>query len=1009
MKKIYYLKTISYASLALMASCTSDELVKEQDGLQILMTAPDFRYALGSRTAFEITNSGAEFKWADNDTVGVFPDKGHQVDFPIMGSGGAKTALFDGGGWALKQSSSYSAYFPFIGNTYLDKKKIPVSFVNQKQVGNASTVHLGQYDYMAASANTPEQGKVKFDFKHLGSLVELSIVLPEKGDLSSVSLLADEPLFVTEGEVDLTAATPSVKATATSRRMTINVKDLATETDKATVKVYLMMAPVDLNGRTINVEAYNNGIKRKGTLLGRNFEAGNAYQVDVTLEGQKPITDAYHVAKAGTLADVIGVENKFKITKLKITGELNGTDIRFLREMAGCSPYYGGAPQPPTEGKLAYLDIYGAKIVEGGDAYDDWGDYTHSNVIGSSMFTSSAVLEEVVLPKDITSIDSYAFAMCQKLRNITIPDGVIAILNNVFSDCTSLVDIKLPNSIKEIGGSAFNNCTSLEKITLPDKLKTLEYGIFRGCNYLASVILPEGLTTIGNEAFYECASLNSFMIPKTVTSILDQAFCGCTKLQTVNIPAFVTTLGGAVFANCSDLTTATLEEGLKTAGEYTFANCQSLTKVELPQSITSLGNGLFLNCSNLSDVNLHSSITSIGNQTFEGCTKLTSMKLHDGIKSIGDGAFGRCSGLTSIVLHDGITSLGQGAFHDCIGLTSVQLPSTLKEIPGSLFYGCTGLTDITLPENVTSIGESAFSGCVGIQKVELPKKLTSIGMASFAECRSLSVISIPSDVIVLGERAFRNCSSLETFAIPEKITSISYELLFGCRNLRSIIIPKGIISIGARSFASCAKLETIDIPETVTSIEEGAFGYCTALTSIVLPQCITEIANQLFYNCYNLSSFTIPKKIESIGYSAFHGCNKLTEISIPDKVASIGNNAFWSYNLKTIKIEEQRTSLFEQMLCSASNCEILYLPKTLKDIRVGSLPEKLRELYCPALEPPTLYPNSNLNRNCKIYVPQQSVQKYRMAEGWKEFASNITAIKEPDAGGSGHDFPWGEI
>ena len=181
------------------------------------------------------------------------------------------------------------------------------------------------------------------------------------------------------------------------------------------------------------------------------------------------------------------------------------------------------------------------------------------------------------------------------------------------------------------------------------------------------------------------------------------------------------------------------------------------------------------------------------------------------------------------------------------------------------------------------------------------------------------------------------------------------------------------------------------------------------MTSIVLPQCITEIANLLFYNCHNLSSFTIPKKIESIGYSAFHGCNKLTEISIPDKVASIGNDAFWSYNLKTIKIEEQRTSLFEQMLCSASNCEILYLPKTLKDIRVGSLPEYLRELHCPAIEPPTLYPNSNLNRNCKIYVPQQSVQKYRMAEGWKEFASNITAIKEPDAGGSGHDFPWGEI
>lgn len=39
--------------------------------------------------------------------------------------------------------------------------------------------------------------------------------------------------------------------------------------------------------------------------------------------------------KAGTLPDKIGATRRNKITNLKIIGEINGTDIRMIREMAG--------------------------------------------------------------------------------------------------------------------------------------------------------------------------------------------------------------------------------------------------------------------------------------------------------------------------------------------------------------------------------------------------------------------------------------------------------------------------------------------------------------------------------------------------------------------------------------------------------------------------------------------------------------------------------------------------
>ena len=70
--------------------------------------------------------------------------------------------------------------------------------------------------------------------------------------------------------------------------------------------------------------------------------------------------------KAGTLPNKIGSTKKFQITNLKIIGEINGTDLRMIREMAGKD-----ARGDDTDGMLSVLDLSDAKIVEGGD-YDGY-------------------------------------------------------------------------------------------------------------------------------------------------------------------------------------------------------------------------------------------------------------------------------------------------------------------------------------------------------------------------------------------------------------------------------------------------------------------------------------------------------------------------------------------------------------------------------------------------------------------------------------------------------------
>ena len=101
---------------------------------------------------------------------------------------------------------------------------------------------------------------------------------------------------------------------------------------------------------------------------------------------------------------------------MKIIGEINGTDLRMIREMAG-SNSNGNS----TDGKLSVLDLSEAKIVKGGDCYLNNGyDYTSNDVIGSRAFLGCSGLTSLTLPADITSIGDEAFQGCSGLTSIYV-------------------------------------------------------------------------------------------------------------------------------------------------------------------------------------------------------------------------------------------------------------------------------------------------------------------------------------------------------------------------------------------------------------------------------------------------------------------------------------------------------------------------------------------------------------------------------------------------------------
>ena len=270
--------------------------------------------------------------------------------------------------------------------------------------------------------------------------------------------------------------------------------------------------------------------------------------------------------KAGTLPDKIGSSKKYKITNLKIVGEINGTDWRLIRDMASEDDY------GRTKGKLSTLDLSEAKIVKGGSFYyNDYGSKTSNDVLGP-----------------------YAFSDCPCLTNLTLPSGVTEIGDFAFRNCKGLTSLTLPSGVTKIGRCAFWDCYGLTSLTLPSGVAEIKSGTFCDCSGLTSLSLPSGLTSIGESAFSGCSGLTSLTLSSDIR-IDGSAFKGCSGLKTVS------------FCINDDLETY-LTKGhsyiyldVDCAIKY-YLGGEEITSIVIPSSVTTLGECAFQRCSTLQSV-----------------------------------------------------------------------------------------------------------------------------------------------------------------------------------------------------------------------------------------------------------------------------------------------------------------------------------------------------------------------------------------------------------------------
>ena len=219
------------------------------------------------------------------------------------------------------------------------------------------------------------------------------------------------------------------------------------------------------------------------------------------------ITRQIKLDEAGTLPDKISESQKNLITNLKIVGKINGTDLKFIREMAGCD--FNGKE---TDGKLSILDLSEAKIVEGGSAYysdrDDGFICTSNDKLGDYAFYGCIGLTSLTLPSSVTEIGEHAFLNCRGLTNFTIPSGVTKIGAGAFFCCYGLISLTIPSSVTAIGSQAFNACSELTSIyAYMEKLPETGSNLFLGCDEKnCTVYVPKGT----GDAYFRSAEFGYF-------------------------------------------------------------------------------------------------------------------------------------------------------------------------------------------------------------------------------------------------------------------------------------------------------------------------------------------------------------------------------------------------------------------------------------------------------------------------------------------------------------------
>ena len=629
----------------------------------------------------------------------------------------------------------------------------------------------------------------------------------------------------------------------------------------------------------------------------------------------------------------------------------------------------------------------------------------NNKVIHRYKFESATFIKELELGADVDSLGYGAFSSCKNLTKVTFSDQTRIIGEKSFGNCLSLATIELPQKLTSIGPGAFSGCSALTSIHLPDSLASIGGSAFSDCSKLHWKELPTNLVSIGADAFYHC-TIDSVSVREGM-ELSSSTFTNCT----INVVSVHRKTFGDWFQNNTSIKKVYIGKEVETIGSsflhnHSLDGCSGIEMIKVDTANVKYDsredcNAIIITATNMLDRGCNTStipktVTSINRYAFEGCTGLTCIELPASITSIELSAFSNCTNIQNVVSHIRKPFRISAFPAEVLSTATLTVPygrtvlyrsasgwnfQTIKEMEGTyeestFIQFADSLTKVFCVKNwdenkdgelslyeaslVTSLKNISIAyDIVSFDELKYFENLSDIGTA-FQSRTNLSSITLPKSVATIGTQAFYNCTALTSIQLPDSLESIGEYAFHNCSALTSIQLPGGLESIGKHAFYNCKALSTIQIPESVQSLGERVFENCSGLTSATLPKGLKSIPTYLFLKCSALAEVVLPDSLEIIGGSAFKECASLTQISLPEGLSVLSGGAFDGSGLKE-----------------------MVLPSTLTQIGDYALAGSV--IHCPIKEPISVKYPSRDARNKVLYVPEESVDAYRNASGWKDF------------------------
>lgn len=396
------------------------------------------------------------------------------------------------------------------------------------------------------------------------------------------------------------------------------------------------------------------------------------------------------------------------------------------------------------------------------------GNATAATIMPAAYLTHIEFSSDLVgaKPSNITSIytgntlQPYAFAGAN-IEKLTLTRYMQSVSSSCFANCKNLKEVVIPDNITIINSQAFSG-SALETLSLHSDLKFLGTHAFASCENLGTVeLLFTSSCLVEDNIFYDCTNLSSISFSNTLDTIYEYMFRQCSSIKVLKLPKNILKIKTGAFESCHGL--EYIETTANYIGDYAFYNCSNLSKIKLLNKdlnldIANPGKFIFDKCSKLNTAGPLNSRSSDGAEVdieFTWSNKLPKYAFSRNYYYTDTFRTSKDNSLNEVVLPMELEEIGDYALVNAV-ISKIELYDSLKIIGEHAFEG-SWLQSVIIPNSVEDIKANAFASCqfltkIGIKASRSNTLVDTAQNAWFFNCTPDQVlIKIPSSLPLLSD------------------------------------------------------------------------------------------------------------------------------------------------------------------------------------------------------------------------------------------------------------------